>query len=435
MAMSWKQLVFYGSADARDLFVGLTARDPRNIEWQNELATSEYKLGDVNMYWGHYTEASQHFYASAELFKRYPEQKQSSILSFVGEGSALYYQFWATTWLGYMQLLIGDSDAALAHVEVGHELAQRVALANPNDTIGRRNLGYSELFQCMVQRSRGTYAEAIEHCRSAVLTMKGLVAENAANSRRQRDLAWAEIHLAWALAKVGSVAEATDTLRSAVAIDESLVATDKKNILWMWHLWTGYFHLAQGELKLGNINEAQAKCHASFGLVEPEASRDVRNFQIRRALAFSHFCLGDVQKAQSNAGSALDSYQQGIDLLEDISRSDSISALRKSDLTLGYLKVGNALVALGRKDEAVADFRKAAALAQQIADADPNNADWEWALLWSEWRRVERGDEVAICLRDIVQRLQKLARENRLSADLAWLMPEAIARQGKQNGE
>jgi eukaryotic-like serine/threonine-protein kinase len=423
------------AADARDLFVGLTTRDPRNMEWQNELATSEYKLGDVNMYWGHFTDASQHFHASAELFKRYPEQKQNSILSFVGEGSALYYEFWANTWLGYMQLLIGDSDAALAHIEVGRALAQRVASANPSDAIGRRNLGLSELVRCMVQRARGDYAEAIQHCRVAAAAMKGLVTENAANSRWQRDLAWTEMNLAWALVKAGSSDEAMDALRSAISIDESLVASDTKNILWMWHLWTGYFLLAQGELKLGKIEEAQAKCRASFALVEQQALRDVRNFVIRRQFAWSHFCLGDVQKAQSNADRALDAYAHGIDILEDLARSDSKSALRKSDLAWGYLKIGDALAALGRKDEAVVDFRKATALAQQIVDVDPNSADWEWALLWSEWRRVEQGDEAAICLRDMVQRLQKLARENRLSADLAWLMPRAIARLGKQSSE
>jgi eukaryotic-like serine/threonine-protein kinase len=423
------------ATDARDLFLGLTARDLRNMEWKNELAISDYKIGDVNMYWGHIPEAFEHFHASAELFKRYPEQRQNSILSFVGEGSASYYQFWTNTWLGYMQLLIGDSDSALANVELGRELAQRVVSENPDDAIGKRNLGLSELVQCMVRRARGVYAEAIEHCHAAVATMKGLVAQNAANSRWQRDLAWTEMHLAWALAKIGSGGEAMDALHSAVAIDESLVASDTKNILWMWHLWTGYFLLAQGELKLGKIEDAQAKCRASFALVERQSSLDVRNFLARRQLAWSHFCLGDVQKAQSNADGALDDYAQGIDILEDLARSDSESALRKSDLAWGYFKTGEALATLGRKDQAVVEFRKATALAQRIVDVDPNNADWEWILLWSEWRRVEQGDEAASCLPDVVRRLQKLARENRLSADLAWLMPKAIARQGKQNVE
>jgi len=423
------------AADARDLFLALAARDPRNMKWQNQLAISEYKIGDVNMYWGHFPEAFEHFSASAELFKRYPQQTQSRILSFVGEDSALYYQFWANTWLGYTQLLIGDNGAALAYVELGRDLAQRVVSENPKDAIGRRNLGLSDLVRCMVRRARGVYVEAIEHCRAAVAAMKALVAEYPTNSRWQRDLAWTEMHLAWALGKVGSVNEAIDALHSAIAIDESLVASDVKNILWAWHLWTGYFQLAQAELKMGRIDEAQAKCRASFALVEPQALRDVRNFQVRRQLAWSHLCLGDVEKARSNADGALDAYQRGTDILEDIAKSDSRSALRKSDLAWGYLKTGDALVALGRRDEAIAGFRKATALAQQIVGVDPDNADWETVLLWSEWRRVEEGDEAAACLRDIVQRLQNLTRENRLSADLAWLMPRAVTRLGKQNGE
>jgi eukaryotic-like serine/threonine-protein kinase len=422
------------AAAAQELFTRLTARDPGNTEWQSELAVSEYKIGDVNMYWGHITEAFEHFRASAELFRKYPESKSNSILSFVGEGSALYYQFWTNNWLGYMDQLRGDSDAALAYVDAGHELAQRLVSENPDDAIGRRNLGLSDLTQCMVRRARGDFSKAVERCRSAVAVMKRLVAENATNSRWQRDLAWAQMQLAWAVAKAGSGAEAFGLLQSAVSTDESLVASDPKNILWMWHLWTGYYMLAQGDLKIGQIEEAQAKCNASLVLVEPEAQRDARNFLIRRELAWSHICLGDVKKAQSKADQALEAYGQGISILEDIAKSDLKSALRKSDLAWAYYKAGDALLALGRKNEAVTDFRKATALAQQIVDADPNNADWEGILLLSEWRRVQQEDDAANCLRDIVQRTQKLAREKRLGADLTWLLPSATARQSRPQG-
>jgi hypothetical protein len=57
-ADSYKQLGRYVDAmrrvaDAHGLLVSLTARDPGNIEWQNDLAIAEYKAGDIKWYMGH----------------------------------------------------------------------------------------------------------------------------------------------------------------------------------------------------------------------------------------------------------------------------------------------------------------------------------------------------------------------------------------------
>ena len=439
-AYSYKLLGRYDDAmrrvaDAHDLLVSITARDPSNIEWQNELAIAEYKTGDINLYWGHIVDAIENFRGSAELFKKYPAKRVSSALAFEGEESTSHYQFWAHAWLGIMQSIVGDSDAALANVEIGRDLAERAVSQNSNDPIARRDLGLSHTAICIVVHARGNYQEAIHHCRAGIVAMKSLVAEYPANSRWQRDLGWAELNLAAALAKIGLSDEAIDALQSAVSIDERLVASDAENILWAWNLWSGYYQMAQIDLKRGNIDDAHAKCRAAFALFEPRALRDQRNFLFRRLLAWSHFCLGDVQKTQSNLDGALNSYQQGLEFLTEHAQLDSRSAFRKSDLAWGYIKAGVALAALGRRDEAVTDLQKASALAQRITTADPNNADWESVLLWSEWRRAEQGDEAPACLGDIVARMRKLKSENRLSADLASLLPIAEARLAKLSND
>jgi tetratricopeptide (TPR) repeat protein len=416
------------AAEAHGLLVDLTKRNPNKVEWQNELAIAEYKIGDIQMYRGHFVEALEGFRASVQLFKRYPDQKSSGALTFSGEGSASYYQFWATTWLGWMQSYVGDADAALANVEIGRDLAERVVSENPNDAIGRRNLALSHLVICMIMHTRGDYTEAIGHCRTAEAAMKRLVAENSGNSRWQRDLAWSEIHLAATLTKLGFVDEAIDALQSAISIAERLVTTDAKNVLWTSHLWISYFQKAQAELSLGKIDETLAKCRAALTLVEPQALRDAGYFWFRRQLAWSHFCIGDAQKAHSKLDESLESYRRGFELIAELAQLDTKSALRKSDLAWGYIKVGDVLSALGRKDEAVADFRQAGALAGQIADADPNNADWESVLLWAEWRLSEQGVDSVARLSDIVARMRRLKNENRLSADLARLLPIAEGR-------
>ena len=423
------------AAEAHDLLLGLTDRNPDNVEWQNELAIAEYKTGDIHMYWGHFVEALEKFRSSLQSFKRHPEQLPSRPLSFEGEGSITYYLFWSYGKAGMMGLFVGDVNEVLANVSAAHALGEEVVSKNPNDVIGKRNLALSHMLVCEALRARGDYVAAVDHCRTAVTSIESIVAINGQNSRWQRDLAWTQFHLAYTLVKLGSLGEAMHTLQSAISIDERLVASDAQNILWTWHLWSGYSQMAQVLLRLGKRDEALAKCRAAFALVEPQALRDSRNLLFLRQLAWSYLCIGDAQKAQSNLHEALESYVSGTQSLESLAVLDTRSAIRKSDLAWGHNKIGDALLALGRREEAIGRFRKAVELAEQIAEADPDNVDWEGVLLWSEWRLSEQGDQSTARLGDMTAKMRKLKAENRLSADLTSLLPIAEGRLAKLSGE
>lgn len=414
-------------SEGRDILAGLVARAPHDVERQDELAIAEYKIGDIQFYWGRYNEAMEKFHLSLQSFQKNPDQPLRGPLSFAGAGSTPYYWLWANAKLALTEMYVGDAKGALSNVWTAHSLAERVAYENPRDVLGKRDLGLSHMFVCMIMQGHGDYVRAVNHCRTAVSKLQEIVADDSANSRWQRDLAWAQLELAGVLAKLGAVDETVSLLRSAISVDKRLVSTDAKNILWTWHLWRGYFRLAQSQMQLGKLDEGLAQCRAAYALAEPQASRDQRNFLFRRQLAWSHLCVGDAKKAQSDPAGALTSYRSGAEELQRLAELDTISALRKFDLVWAYNKTGDALLAQGHREEAVALFRKAAALAEQIANADRDNADWEDALIWAEWRISQQGQETPARLKDLVARLNKRKSENRLSADLARLLPIAEA--------
>ena len=415
------------ATEARDILAGLAARAPHDVESQNELAIAEYKIGDVQFYWGRFNAAMEKFHLSLQSFQRHPDQTLRGPLSFVGAGSTPYYWFWANAWFALMEMYFGDTKDALSDVWTAHSFAERVAYENPGDVLGKRNLGLSHLVVCMMIQGHGDYVGAVDHCLTAVSALQKIVADDGSNSRWQRDLAWTQLQLASVLAKLDANDEATHTLESAILIDERLVSSDAKNILWAWHLWSGKFQLAHVLLRSGKLDEALGKCRDALSLAEPRAERDPSNFLFRRQLAWSHLCIGDVQKAKYDSINALQSYFKAAQLLESLAQVEQKSALRKSDVSWAYNKTGDALLALGRNDEAIANYRRAAALAQQIADADPDNADWQLALLWSEWRLAQQGDRPEERLRDLITRLRTLKAENRLSGDFASLLPMAEA--------
>jgi tetratricopeptide (TPR) repeat protein len=399
--------------EAHGILKGLTERSPTNVEWQNDLAISEWKVGDNHFYSGHYVEAQDYYRSSLQGLLRYPDPKLSDRYS--------YYLLWSYDRLAEVQIFVGDVTGALANASMGYSFSERVISERPNDVMAKRNVGLSNLVICDVARAHGDYAESLARCRTAVSTLEQVVANDDGNSRWQRDLAWSELHLGATLVKLGFVEEAIRAFRSAISIDERLVVSDGKNILWNWHLWAGKFQLGQALLRVGQLDESLAKCREAFALASTLG--DTHNFQLRRRLAWSHMCIGDVQTKQSNPTHALENYRQSAELLESLAGLDTQSAVRKSDLSWSYNKAGDALLALGRHDEALETFRKALIFAKKAIDTDPNNVDLEWVLLWSEWRLSEQGDDSAARLGDMAARMEKLKAENRLSADLARLLP------------
>jgi tetratricopeptide (TPR) repeat protein len=413
------------ATEGRDILAGLVDRTPRDVEWQDEFAVAEYKIGDVQFYWGRLNEAMEQFHLSLQSFQKRPDRSLRGPLSFAGAASTPYYWYWANAKLALMEISVGDTKDALSNVWTAQSLAERVAYENPSDVLGKRNLGLSHMVVCLIMQGHGDYVTAVDHCRAAVSKLQAIVAEDGSNSRWQRDLAWTQLELAGALAKLGAVDETVSLLRSAVSVDERLVSTDPKNILWKWHLWAAYFRLAQSQMRLGKLDEGLVQCRAAYALAEPEALRDQRNFLFRRQLAWSHLCVGDAKKALSDSAGALTSYRGGVEELQRLAELDTISAARKFDLVWAYNKTGDALLAQGHREEAVALFHKAAALAEQITNADRDNVDWEDALIWTQWRISQQEKETPARLKDLVARLNKRKSENRLSADLAWLLPVA----------
>ena len=414
-------------SEARGILADLTDRNPNNAEWQADLAISDYKAGDIQFYRGHLIEALDKFRASLRALIEYPGHDLS--------GQYSYYLLWSYDKIAMAELFVGGVSDALANMQIAHALAERVAAANPNDIIAQRDLALSHMLICDGLRMRGAYTQGLDHCRTAVSMLGSIVAKNGDNSRWQRDLAWSEISLGAILVKLGSLDEAIRAFQSAVSIDKRLVFTDPKNILWQWHLWLANFQLAQALLSLHRPDDARVMCEASRAGAEPAAMRDSSNYLFRRLLASSHICIGDVLKAKFNADGALEGYRSGVGLLESIASVEIKSAIRKNDLAWAYNKTGDALVALGRREEAIANFRKATALAEQITNDDGDNADWEWVLLWSEWRLSEQGEESGARLRDLIVRIRKLQSENRASADLARLLPIAEARLAKLSSD
>src|SRR5215468_2183500 len=97
------------------------------------------------------------------------------------------------------------------------------------------------------------------------------------------------------------------------------------------------------------------------------AARSVRRLQQswRRSLA-----MGKREEALAD-------YQQGLAIAQQLADSDKGNAQSQRDLAFSYDNIGDALADADQNEQALAAYRKSLAIRQQLAERDGGNVVWQ----------------------------------------------------------
>lgn len=106
------------------------------------------------------------------------------------------------------------------------------------------------------------------------------------------------------------------------------------------------------------------------------AAADPSNTDWQRDLSLSHVKVGDVLLAQGKRDEALDAYRASLDIRDRLAAANPDNAVRQRGLSVSYNKVGNVLAALGRPDESLDAYRACLAIRERLAATDPANTTW-----------------------------------------------------------
>jgi tetratricopeptide (TPR) repeat protein len=87
--------------------------------------------------------------------------------------------------------------------------------------------------------------------------------------------------------------------------------------------------------------------------------------------------LGDIAVARADLGSAKSSYIDAQKIAERLAKADPNDAQWQRDLSASYEKVGDVLVAQGDLTDALKSYRDSLAIADRLAKVDPGNAGWQ----------------------------------------------------------
>ena len=113
--------------------------------------------------------------------------------------------------------------------------------------------------------------------------------------------------------------------------------------------------------------------HAAFQQVLAAANRDATD----RHILWARIGIGDVLRDQGTLAEAVASYRAAMAIAERLAEADPDNAGSQRDLSVSHNRIGDVLLAQGNLSEALASYRAAMAIAQRLAEADPDNAGWQ----------------------------------------------------------
>jgi tetratricopeptide (TPR) repeat protein len=213
----------------------IIARDPTNIqgrqlEWQFNLAKSNVCLGDIAEAKGDMAEASRRYSASKVVFERLVASNPSN--TDWQRGLAL-----SLSNLGHIAMKKGDMAVAMGCFKESHAIFERNAAKDPTNTERQRDLCMSDDNLATLAHAQGDIPEALRLRTAVNEIVRRLAASSPTDAECQRGLAVSQRKIGEVLGEQGDFAGALAAYREALAIWQRLAATDPSNAGWQSDLW------------------------------------------------------------------------------------------------------------------------------------------------------------------------------------------------------
>ncbi|MCB6178577.1 caspase family protein [Rhodobacter sp. Har01] len=292
----------------------------------------------------------------------------------------------------------GDLAGAMAAYTAAQALAAVLADRDPQDRKGQSDLAVSHIKLGDIRANQGDAAGAEADFRVALAVMQQLAARDPANADWQRDLAVAQERLGDTLISRGNLAGAEAAYRAALAIHEALAARDPTNLDWQRDLAVGQEKTGDILAARGDLAGAEAAYRAGLVIAERLVAEDPANSLWQRDLSVSHNSIGDLLLQQGDLAGAEAAYRRALVLREALAAQDPANSDWQRDLSVSHSKLGDVLSSLGDLPGAERAHRTALAIAKALAARDPSNTEWQRDLSVSGERLgdvlLSRGDMV-----------------------------------------
>jgi tetratricopeptide (TPR) repeat protein len=279
--------------------------------------------------------------------------------------------------IGDIALLMGDTDYALKHFYGSMAIAERITADDPSNKLWKYNLAgcYDRIGQCLI--AKRDFSGAMNANKKSIIILRYLADSDRDNSVWQHSLAVSYLYMGDVHRDIGELDDALHAFKESLAITERLTMSDPSNALWEDELGTiceriGFVLLARS----GSV-EALKYYNRSLLAREHLVARNKSNTNWQRNLGVIHEKIGDVLLIDRDLSGALDAHTKGLEVRKYLADHEPHNMVWWRDLSVSLEKVGDAQQSDGQIDDALGSYRESFVIRKRLVEADPDNAVWQ----------------------------------------------------------
>jgi tRNA A-37 threonylcarbamoyl transferase component Bud32/tetratricopeptide (TPR) repeat protein len=361
--------------ESRQLAADVAARDPNNSEWQTNLATAHFYVGDALRRQADYPAAMQEFVAYRDIAQRLVDREADN------ERWRLEL-IYARSSIAAVQEAAGELDAARRELEAVQGLRQNLARRAPADLERVRAVATGHNRLGVVLEKLGDTDAAMQHYTADLAIREDLVARNPADRSIKRPLTVAQSYVANLHEHRGELDDALRHVRAWQELSAAQVAADPENADWARDLGRAETRLAALEHLRGQVADAEAGYRRALAILRPIAARAATDAIRQRDLASAEFGLAQVLLTRGDARGALERIRAVELLLGPSAKPGDVDTARI--IAEACLVAGDSWQVLVNAAEAQRQRERARTMVAAVADGLTDTralATWARALL------------------------------------------------------
>ena len=278
---------------------------------------------------------------------------------------------------------LGDTSGARASYDKAVALYESLGARTSRDPSHRRELATAYLRLSEIASATAGTAEALAHAKTALALQReaagmssGVAGATAMDL--QRELVTSHSRVGDMLSATGDTNGALEQRRLAAALMQRLAAAAPDDQNNLRQLGIAYFKLGN---QLGNPNYpnvgdttgALEQLRLAADVFRMGTVRYPSHAAIRRNLAITESAISDVLLALNRRDEALAAQQGALATLEGLSAADPTNATGRNDIAISEAKIGEILDGSGRSSEAIKPYERALSIHRALGATDPGN--------------------------------------------------------------
>jgi tetratricopeptide (TPR) repeat protein len=283
--------------------------------------------------------------------------------------------------MGDAMQLRGDLDDAEKEYRLAQGILERLAAADPSNTVWAHDLATGRQRQAEILHNSGDLDGAERAYREAHSIFERLAAADPSDLERQHSLGRSYGSLNFLLRDRSDSVEAERAGRAALEILERLVATDPNNAGWAYDLAVSHRGLGVLLEDRGEMDGAELAYRRMHTILDGLSAAEPTNAGWAYDLAVSHRGLGRLLRERGDLDGAERAHRAALAISDELGASEPDDAVRQHERAAGLVEIGKILHLRGDLDGSVAAYQEVISMLFELVHASrPENPDWHLEL-------------------------------------------------------